>query len=318
MLRQIDALRRGVGVADVSDRTRIEITGNDRLTFLNGFCTNDIKSLAVGGGCEAFVTNVKGKVLGHVFVFRTDQSLVLDGAAGQAERIIPHLNRYIIREDVELCESARETGEWLLGGEAAPALLDQLTDGEIPALLLSHTTCRLGGVPVGIYRAPLLTEPAFLISCPRPDASQIRDALLAAGAVECGADALEIRRVEAGFPSYGRDIDEDNLPQEVNRDAQAISFTKGCYLGQETVARLDSRGHVNRMLCGLRWELQQVPVAGEALVVNGQVVGRITSSVWSPRVEAPLTLAYVRREYAAVGSRMETELGIAEVVALPV
>ncbi len=317
-LEQVRALDAGVAFADVRDRTRIEIAGGDRVAFLHGFCTNDIKSLAVGGGCEAFVTNLKGKVLGHVFVFCGQQTLALDGTRKQTERIVAHLDRYIIREDVELRDIGPETGEWLVGGSAATALLARLVDREIPAPLLSHSECHLDGVRVGIRRVPLLVEPAFLIVCSKADISQIGTALADAGAVACEAEALEIGRIEAGFPRYGRDISEDNLPQEVNRDAQAINFTKGCYLGQETVARIDALGHVNRMLCGLRWERSEVPAAGESLIVDERVVGQITSAAWSPRVEAPLTLAYVRREFARIGSRIATNLGEAEVVALPV
>jgi folate-binding protein YgfZ len=124
--------------------------------------------------------------------------------------------------------------------------------------------------------------------------------------------------VEAGFPLFGHDIGEDNLPQEVGRDAQAISFKKGCYLGQETVARIDALGHVNRLLCGVKFTADTVPAGGTTLVAAGKEVGHVTSAVWSPRLKSALALAFVRRLHATAGTRLESEAGAAEVVTLPV
>jgi folate-binding protein YgfZ len=142
------------------------------------------------------------------------------------------------------------------------------------------------------------------------------DRLIAAGAEMCQMETLDIVRVEAGFPFYGRDITEENLPQEVHRNERAISFTKGCYLGQETVARIDALGHVNRTLAGLRWDVAEIPPTGQELIVAGRVVGQITSAVWSPRYDSPLSLAYLRQGQNQPGLRLDTTIGTAEVVAL--
>jgi folate-binding protein YgfZ len=135
--------------------------------------------------------------------------------------------------------------------------------------------------------------------------------------IHCDPQIAEIVRVESGVPMYGRDITDENLPQEVNRNAQAISFTKGCYLGQETVARIDALGHVNKLLVGLKISGATVPTAGTELTAQGKVVGHVTSAVFSPRLNAPLALGYVRTGNNEVGNRVESPLGSAEVIALP-
>ena len=142
-------------------------------------------------------------------------------------------------------------------------------------------------------------------------------ALAATGATACSAEAFEIVRIEAGYPLYGRDIGDKNLPQEVNRNRLAISFTKGCYLGQETVARIDALGHVNRTLQSVRFSGAAVPADGTELRVGSAVAGEVTSAVFSPRLDAPLALAYLRRGFEAIGTQLESDLGAAEVIATP-
>jgi folate-binding protein YgfZ len=142
-------------------------------------------------------------------------------------------------------------------------------------------------------------------------------ALRAVGARPCGQQALKTFRIEAGWPHYGRDLTEDNLPQEVGRDRLAISFTKGCYLGQETVARIDSRGHVNRLLTGLVFASPQVPKSGAELHAGRAVVGEVTSAAFSPARNAAVALGYVRRGHNEPGNSLESAVGAATVVSLP-
>jgi folate-binding protein YgfZ len=317
ILNQYRALTAGFGLVDVNDRTHIEITGADRTRFLHGFCTNEIHGLQRGLGCEAFLTNVKGKTMGHVLVFCGEQSLMLDSTAGQTETITDHLNRYIIREDVAVGDLSQEMAELLIAGRDAPAALADLTDAPLPIGALAHTSCRLADMEIHVRRVPFGFEPSFLVACSRSSYPQLTASLTRAGAAVCDAAVLDIVRTEAGFPFYGRDITADNLPQEVHRDEQAISFDKGCYLGQETVARIDALGHVNRLLVGLRWSTPKVPQAGLELVVDQRRIGHVTSAVWSPRLGAPLSLAYIRRDCSQSGTRLETERGVAEVVDFP-
>jgi folate-binding protein YgfZ len=142
--------------------------------------------------------------------------------------------------------------------------------------------------------------------------------LTGGGAHPCGRRAFDTARIEAGFPIYGRDISERNLPQEVARDELALSFVKGCYIGQETVARIDALGHVNRLLRGIKLHSDHVPADGTELRAAGQTIGEITSATCSPLLAAPMALAYIRRGYDQPGTRLECEHGAAEVVRLPV
>jgi folate-binding protein YgfZ len=138
------------------------------------------------------------------------------------------------------------------------------------------------------------------------------------GTVRCDDAVFQTLRIEAGMPLYGVDFDDRNLPQEVGRDAEAINFTKGCYLGQETVARIDALGHVNQQISGVRFQGSEPPQMGAMLTHAGRPVGIVTSAAYSPRLAAPLALAMLRREHTAVGSRLDSPIGQCEVVALPV
>jgi folate-binding protein YgfZ len=151
--------------------------------------------------------------------------------------------------------------------------------------------------------------------------SEIRDivrGLVAKGFVLASSQAFESARIEAGMPRYGVDFNEENLPQEVGRDSEAISFTKGCYLGQETVARIDALGHVNQRLAGVRFFGSEVPAADTELTREGRIVGSVTSAAFSPKLGAPIALAMVRREANSPGTRLNSPAGECEVVALPV
>ncbi len=156
-----------------------------------------------------------------------------------------------------------------------------------------------------------------LISAKKESIAAIVDALLAAGAVRCGAAAMETPRIEAGWPIFGVDISDKNLPQEVDRNARAISFTKGCYLGQETVARIDALGHVNKTLCGVRFSGNEIPSPGVELRAGDAAVGTVTSATFSPRLSAPLALVYLRRGFNMPGTKLVAPSGEAEVIALP-
>jgi folate-binding protein YgfZ len=158
-----------------------------------------------------------------------------------------------------------------------------------------------------------------LVACPHDNFAGIRASLMLAGAAACGEQAFQSARIENGTPLYGADISEENLPQEIGRDQLAISFTKGCYLGQETVARIDALGHVNRTLCGVRFSCDSVPRAGTPLFSDAldKPVGQITSSCWSPRLKSPLALAFLKRGHHEPSTKLNWEGGPAEVVALP-
>lgn len=316
-ITQYSALTRGVGFAALAGRTILSLTGSDRIQFLNGFCTNNVKTLQPGSGCEAFVTSPQGKTLGHVLIFCEPDRLVLDTSPGQAADLIAHFDKYVISEDVQFIDHSGELCDLLVAGPSAAALLAQVAGEQPPAELLSHVPATIAGQPVSLRRVEYAGPASFLVPAPAAGAASIEQAFAAAGAIRCEAAAVESARLEAGTPLFGRDITPDNLPQEIGCDVRAISFTKGCYLGQETVARIDALGHVNRSLVGLKLAGENVPAAGTLLLADGKEVGQITSAAWSPLLQAPLALGLVRRMHAKPGTQLAVTDAFAEVVSLP-
>lgn len=316
-LRQYTALREGVGLAELPDRTLLVATGRDRASFLHSFTTNDIRGLVPGSGCEAFVTSHQGKTLGHVLVFCEPDQIVLDTSPGQGASLQAHFERFILTEEVEFAD---QTGQWvhfLVAGSQAAALLSDLCGTPPPPGMLGHQQASLEGRPVLVRHVPYAGPDSFFVVTTPSDREAVRGLLEGAGATACEMTAVEACRIEAGFPLFGQDISADNLPQEVNRNAVAISFTKGCYLGQETVARIDALGHVNRVLTGLRFDRQAQPRVGERLMGDGTEAATITSVTFSPRLNAVLALAYVRSRFARPTTILSTPHGPAEVVTLP-
>lgn len=320
-------LAEGAAIAALPQRTQIAVRGADRASFLHNLCTNDVKHLTPGSGREAFFTNVQGKTIGHAFLFATADTntavtntadeIAIDATPGQSATLLPALDRYIIREDVQLLDRTDELAELLFAGPKASRLLAELSGGQLPQQRLDHAAATIAGASVSLRRVDFLAGDCFFLSCPAEQAAALRAALEAAGAKPVGDDAVDAARIEQGTPLFGRDITAANLPQEVARDALAISFTKGCYLGQETVARIDALGHVNRYLVGLRFAGDQTPAPATELRIADQAVGQVTSAAFSPRLHAPLALAYIRRGHHEPGARLESNAGPAEVVPLP-
>ena len=318
----IDALLDGAGLADLSARTQIEVSGTDRASFLHNLSTNEIRKLKSGGGCEAFFCDARGHIQAHVYIFCREQSLVIDSVPGAAEVLMPHLDRYLIREDVQLADRSGAWCELLLAGPNSGELLARLSGLDLASLTGRDATTEasLANVDVQIRRFDFAGPHSFAIVGARTNRDAVWSALLDAGATPCGDQAVEALRIAAGSPLFGVDITSRNLPQEVARDDRTISFVKGCYLGQETVARIDALGHVNRLLCGLKFSDAgpgDLPAAaGMALTAGGQSVGEVTSAARSTRL-GQVGLGYVRREHAAPGSRLESPAGTVEVARLP-
>ena len=309
---QYAAVRAASGYARGLRRTQLQLSGKDRGTFLHAFCTADIASLVTGQGCEAFITSVQGKTLGLVHVFCRQDSLLLDTVAGQAEGLVSHLDRYVIREEVTFTDQSDQGQTMLIAGPEAGQTLVSLVQSSIPEDPLGHVEVAFAGHPLSIRRCPTPLD-GFWIHGDATSLDALTPLLADDGCREIDETVVEMLRVEAGIPCYGVDLDDQNLPQEVNRDTQAISFTKGCYLGQETVARIDALGHVNRLLTGLALPPGPLPRAGMVIEQDGREAARVTSSSYSPRLGRPLAMAYVRREASTPGTVLEG----AEVVSLP-
>jgi folate-binding protein YgfZ len=315
---QYAALTGGAGFVELTDRTLIEVAGADAAGLLHSFTTNDIKKLPAGRGCEAFVTSPQGKTLGHVLIFRGEKLLLISTTPGQGAALIGHLERYVISEDVTLRDVSAERTTLLVAGAQAAEILQKATGIEPPADLLGWKEITLASEAAALACVEYCGSPSYFLFVAAAGVSAATSALVEAGATPCDVAAAEMARIEAGIPLFGRDITDDNLPQEIGRDARAISFTKGCYLGQETIARIDALGHVNRVLVGLRFFGDAVPPPGTPLAVDGKEVGRVTSAAWSPKWSDPLAIALVRRAQAKPATELASPAGNAIVVPLGV
>lgn len=308
------ALTEGAGIVDMSERSRLEATGDDRRSFLHKLSTNDVNGLTDGGGCEAYFLDARGHVLGHAFLISTRQSVVIETVSGRNEALLAHLDRYLIREKVELRDRTPDWAELLVAGARSQEVLTTLAAGELPTSPLASAEMELAGQPALLVRVELTRPGGYLLLLRDRAATQsVIERLRQGGAVSCGQEAFDAARIEAGFPLYGSDISDKNLPQEVARDDLAISFRKGCYLGQETVARIDALGHVNKTLVRLRFEGEAVPPAGTELIAGEVDVGQVTSAAYSPGAKRAVALAYVRRGSNEPGTRLASAFGPAVV-----
>jgi folate-binding protein YgfZ len=293
------ALREEAAVADLGFRTIVRATGADRVSFLQGMLTNDVARLEPGRNRPALLLTIQGRVTADVRIAGTDDALLLDVDVRVRPAFVAALEKLIIADDVELAS----TGDALLGVEG-PRAGDVIARAGLDARVL-------GGGEFG--------DDGVVVHADATAVARVWDALVDAGARPCGMEALEGRRVELGIPRVGLDMDETTLALEVPVE-RAVSQTKGCYLGQEVVARGSARGHVNRRLVGLLLE-GPLPPRESPLVRDGKEVGRLTSVARAWGIGVPAALGFVRRETWAEGTELAVRHGhavtIARVVALP-
>ena len=280
------ALTESCGALDRSERGKLALTGADAKSFLQGQVSNDIESLSPGTGCYAAFLTPKGKMLGDLRILDTGDELLLDTERVALQGLFNMIRRFSIGYAVELHKRTVERGLIsLIGpGSAAVAGADGLPDAEH-----AHGLVEVGPITARAIR----TDVGIDLLCDAADTEALLAALAAAGATVVSADAVECLRIERGRPRYGIDLDDTVIPQEAGLNDRAVSFTKGCYVGQETVARLFYRGKPNRHLRGLA--LSAPPRSGDEIELEGRAVGHITSTALSPRFGA-IALALVRRE----------------------
>jgi folate-binding protein YgfZ len=307
------AAREGCVVVELADRMQIEIAGSDAVSFLHKFCTNDIQRLKPGEGCEAFITNVKGRILSHVFVYVTDNGVWLDSVAGNESDLLAHFDRYLFREQVELRGHTDAFGEFYLAGANSESLLAHLGISVSGWPPLRHALGTLHDIAVAVRRYDFWDRPGYLVSTARDKYLSVWEQLTAAGAQPMGGQAFHALRIESGFPLYGIDLSEDNLAQEACRDSRAISFTKGCYLGQEPIARIDALGHINRQLTRLSVSTTDV-VKCPAVITSSDAtrVGTLTSLVRCPAEPKSVGLGMLKRGYATPGTELNVHAGDAQ------
>lgn len=304
--------REKAGWIDRSDRSRIRVAGPDRAKFLHNLTTNDVKHLPVGSGQEAFVTSPQGKTLGYVSLLALEDAILLRTDPGAIATLMPHLQKYGVFDEVELTDRTEATFELHLAGPQAGSLLANA--GVVVSELqpLGHVEANLGGRSVRVVREDPTGRPGFSILGEGPDLEATLAALRAAGEgiglAELDAPTFDALRIEAGTPVYGRDIGPDQLPQEVGRDDRAINFVKGCYLGQETVARLDALGHVNKILRGAILTSAAVPAPNTPIRSGEKEVGTVRSAAFSPGWGRSLVLGYIRVAQASPGTVVTIEV----------
>ena len=304
------ALTAGCGLVDRAERGKLALTGADAATFLAGQVTNDVEGLEPGTGCYAALLTHKGKMQGDLRILATGSELLLDTERVALQALFDTIRRFKIGFDAELHKRTVQRGLLSLVGPRARAVAGA---DALPAEEHAHREALVAGVPVRL----IATDHGGVdVLCDAGDTDAVRDALLAAGAAAVSEAAAEVVRVERGRPRYGADLDDATIPQEAGLNERAVSFTKGCYVGQETVARLFYKGKPNRHLRGLRLSAPVPTGAALRLGAEGREVGRVGSSVVSPD-HGPIALALVRRE-AAVGDELAVEGGAtATVTELP-
>jgi len=318
VLAEHAALRETAGVLDLSFRSRICLTGADRARFLHGQVTNDINRLRAGEGCYAAITTAKGKMESDVNIYALQDELLLDFEPGLTEKISQRLEKFIVSDDVQVVDVSPLYG--LLSAQGPKALEVIKALGIFPELPAKEfqsvrvTQAMLGEIYlISRTRAPGsagVPPASFNLFVPTDSLGAVADKLIAAaksmGGRACGWDALEIARLEEGIPRFGADMDESNLPLECGIESRAVSYKKGCYIGQEVINRIHSIGHVNKELRGLRFadDVKRLPVKGDKLFHDGKEVGYVTSAVKSPALNAVVALGYVRREANAPGTEL--------------
>jgi folate-binding protein YgfZ len=359
------ALRETAGVLDFSFRGRLCLVGADRVRFLHGQITNDVKRLRPGAGCYAALTTAKGKMESDLNVLALADELLLDFEPGLSAKVAARLEKYIVADDVQVVDAAPHYGLLSVQGPKAGEVIRalglpmDLPAKEFNSVKVSDATlgeiyvvnlARLGLLNRGVGQAfQPAGSPDFPVRCselatgksPAPADRNVRpttageavasvgfdlyvpvaslgavaDKLIAAakalGGRACGWTAFETARIEAGIPRYGADMDETCIPLECGLEARAVSYQKGCYIGQEVINRIHSIGHVNRELRRLRLadDLPALPARGDKLFHDDKEVGYITSAVKLPTTRANVALGYVRREVKATGTVLQLVLG---------
>jgi folate-binding protein YgfZ len=309
---QFEKIASHAGLFDRSNRCRLEITGPDRAKFLHNLTTNEIKRLPAGCGCESFVTNLRGKTVGYCIVLVDVHRIWLCADAGASAGLLPHFQKYGVFDDVTIDDRTASTFELHLAGPETGSLLGRAGARLADEGDYAHVMTEIGGVPVRLVRESPTPFPGWTVIGAKGSTGIVKDAIMESGRggglIEADAETFEILRIEAGTPVFGKDITDNNLPQELGRDSRAISFVKGCYLGQETVARLDALGHVNQVLKGLVLsENSPVPAPGTDLESDGKRAGVITSAGFSATRNAPVALGMIRTSHAAADTKLEVK-----------
>jgi folate-binding protein YgfZ len=318
---EVLAVRRSAGLFEHPHRGLLEVGGSDARRWLNGMVTNDVASLAEGperSGCPALVLTHRGRIVADVQVLRVPEGFWLETAA-MTRDLADRLSKLVIADDVRLTDRSADFARFGLEGPASRAVLERAC-GALPALAPdAWLEASLAGRTLRIARFGWSGEDAYQLFAPCDGAAAVREHLLASLPESArrlvSQEALEVLRIEAGRPRLAAELSEEVLPPEARLE-NAVSYTKGCYIGQEIVARLRSRGHVNHLLVGLRFAGGELPERGARVCAGEREVGEITSIARSPHAGA-IALGFVRAGFEAPGTLLDVVGLPAKVAALP-
>ena len=325
LLEYATVRERGAGLLDLSSRGRLLVTGSEAVAFLNGLITNDMKTLAQHRWMPAVFPNVQGRLVASVRVIRLADDdkgkpiFVIDTEAATHDRVQQMIQKFTLAGDFHVKDLTAETVLLSLQGKAAAERLGSVLGESAGSIAEGSVTQTIWqNDPITVVRASHTAADGFDLMVNNTHAQQFWQMLLAVGARPVGYDALELLRVEAGIPRYHQDMDETTVVTETNLD-NAVSYTKGCYIGQEIIARIKYRGHVAKKLRGLVFEKPAMVATGTPIKSkDDKEIGQITSSIYSPHFGRRLALGYIKYDYIAAGTEVKTVDGAAaEVVDLP-
>jgi folate-binding protein YgfZ len=303
---EFQTLLSGCGLYDLSARAKIAVTGSDRVRWLNGMATNNVRDLAPGHGVYAFLLNAQGRIQADLYIFQRGESLLVDTEHGQREKVLQLFDRYIIADDVEIADVSDKLAALGLTGPESRHVLERACIAVPDLKHLQFADVAWKEKLVTLVRAGEEARESWQVWIAPEHAGELWDALLKAGARPTGTTALNLFRISRGIPQFGVDIRERDLPAETGQ-TRALNFTKGCYLGQEIVERIRSRGAVHRKFTAFAVE-DTLPEPGTKIVAAEKEVGEITSSAILPLPggDRPVALGYLRREAAEKDLRAGT------------
>ncbi len=299
------ALRQRCGLLDGQWRALYVARGEDRVSFLQGMLTTDLTRMEPGQGAYAALLTIQGRVVSDLRVFMLSDELWLDFPFTHAEAAVQHLEKHIVADDVEIGPHGEMTPLLSLEGpQAARVALAVFGESLAGLARFAHRTVTFDGTRARVARVSHSGEPGYLVWAEDAVAPWLWERCLAAGAEPVGFEALQAARIEAGIPWVGVDMDESTLISEVGIE-DAITYGKGCYLGQEVVERVAARGQVQRRRVGLLATGAEVPQASASLQLGGREVGKVTSACWSPALRCGAAMGYVRREAWEEGTELD-------------
>ena len=319
---ELAALLGGCGIYDLGFRGRISLAGGDRTRWLNGMVTNNIRDLALGRGVYAFLLNPQGRILGDMSAYNLGETIVVETDRSQVEKIVATFDHYIIMDDVEVTDISEKQTTLGLAGPKSRAILNA-AGIEVPEMqpwqmITPRCNCDCGCVSCTVVRGEDEHHESYEIWLAPQDVYKTWHTLLAAGATPVGSEALEMHRVAAGIPIYGIDIRERDLPQETEQ-MRALNFNKGCYVGQEIVERIRSRGNVHRKFTGFVVKGRVAVAVGAKIISGEKEVGEVTSvaTLPAPSGHRTIALGYIRREVGVPGREVTIGTAKATVIQLP-